>query len=75
MKIVIEIEEIPTSCSTCPFYTNVPYRCHNEIGNQAYCYLGYMHEDMRDVDFYTPRLKTERYSNCQLEDNILNEHP
>lgn len=72
IRVALEIKKIPKTCSECPFYRNEPYTCHNERGTEAHCLLGYMsHKDMRDVDFRGPCLKNERFSNCLIEANII----
>jgi len=71
MKVLIDLKEIPTTCSGCPFYSNVPYTCHSERGTEAHCSLGYMHGDMRDVDFNSLSRRDKRYSDCQIENNII----
>lgn len=42
----------PKDCGRCLFYSEVPYRCHNERGNEARCKLGFMDGyDMRDKSY------------------------
>lgn len=72
VRVEIELKELPTACSKCPFYSNRPYTCHNERGTEAHCSLGYMHGDMRDLDFKSAKYKEEKYSGCRLEFNIAN---
>ena len=72
ISVEIKIKEIPKTCRECRFYRNDDYRCHNEIGTEAHCLLGYMSgKDMRDIDFKSERRKNERFSGCRIEDNIL----
>ena len=74
IRVEIELKEIPTACSKCPFYSNREYRCHNERGTEARCSLGYMHGDMRDLNFYSDRYREEKYSGCMLEFNVINDN-
>jgi hypothetical protein len=71
VKVEVTIKEIPTACSKCQFYSLTRYRCHNEMGDESKCSLGYMTGDMRDVNMYTDRNREKRYFNCRIEDNIL----
>lgn len=75
MKYALEVGKCPfcgesykekkrkiTSCSQCPHYSCVPYRCHNEVGYQTRCALGYMDgEDTRDWNY---RLSKKIYEGC-----------
>lgn len=74
VRIAIELKELPKSCGKCPFYSNRPYTCHNERGTEAHCSLGFMHGDMRDVDFKSPRFETAIYGGCMLEFNVINDN-
>lgn len=57
--------KIPITCGECPFYSEQEYRCHNEIGNEAHCGMGYMKgKDMRDKSFMG-----SRYIYCRLGRN------
>ena len=52
----------PTTCGECPFYSEVPYECHNERGNEAQCSMEFMDDDdMRDKSF-----KDKLYDGCGL---------
>jgi len=70
VTVAIQLKEIPKSCDECKFYSNVPYRVHNESGTEAHCDLGYMNGDMRDVNFRTTH-KGELYSGCRIKDNVI----
>lgn len=59
--------KIPASCSKCKHYSTREYRCHNEIGLESCCDLGYMKGyDMRDQDIC---LKQGRFRWCCLPTN------
>lgn len=64
----IKTEKIlPTSCSECKHYKTREYRCHNEVGLESCCDLGYMQGyDMRDQDIW---LKRSRFKWCCLPTN------
>lgn len=60
MKISVEIDK-PRRCGECPFYSEREYRCHNEVGKEAYCSKRYMNDDMREKSF-----KYTLYEGCKL---------
>lgn len=56
--------KLPKSCSECKHYSTREYRCHNEVGLESRCALGYMSGyDMRDQDIW---LKDSRFDGCCL---------
>lgn len=56
--------KIPASCSECKHYSTREYRCHNEVGLESCCDLGFMNgHDMRDQDIW---LKQGRFRWCCL---------
>jgi len=71
VQIALTLKEIPKSCDKCPFYSELRYRCHNEVGYEARCALGYMTGDMRDISFREGRHAGELYSGCQLSNNLI----
>lgn len=67
MKVVVEMEK-PRICGECRFYSERNYRCHNEIGIEAHCGMGYMHGDMRDKSY-----RSRLYDGCRLDYDMQKE--
>lgn len=56
--------EIPETCGDCIFYRRNQYQCHNEIGWEATCHMGYMEgKDMREA-----RYGKKKFEGCRLHE-------
>lgn len=72
VTVAVTLKELPKSCDSCPFYSERPYTCHNERGDEAHCALGYFRgTDMRDCSYRKGRRAGELHFNCRLKDNLI----